>query len=89
MPLLLNVHIMPKELGAGVNDNGNAEIFGIDKESGAIVTIEIHSASFKHFCSQLERLRGVGIVKAGRKELEVISEMPNLEVNLGNGDESQ
>lgn len=78
---------MPKELGAGVNDNGNVEIFGIDKESGALVTIEIHSASWKHVLSQLQRLTGIGIYKAGRKELEVVSEIPNLEVDLGNGHE--
>lgn len=85
MPLVLNCHIMPRELGAGVNDNGNVEIFGVDKESGAIVTIEIHSASYKRVLEQLQRLTGVGIVKAGRAQLEVATEMPSLEVDL-NGD---
>ncbi len=85
MPLVLNCHIMPKELGAGVNDNGNVEIFGIDKDSGAIVTIEIHSASFKRVMEQLGRLRGVGIVKAGRAQIEVVEENPTLEVDLGGG----
>ena len=85
MPLSAQVHIWPNEIGAGVNERGNVEIVGMDRDTGTIVKIEVHSGKWKHVYAQLGRLRGVGIVKASGAPLEVVTEMPtDLEGN-GNG----
>lgn len=76
MPITAQVHIWPKEIGAGVNERGNVEVVGMDRDTGTIVKIEIHSAQWKHVMAQFGRLRGVGIVKPG-KTLEVVTDMPN------------
>lgn len=58
-----NVHIWPREIGAGVNERGNVLVTGMDREQGTTVTIEIHSAQWKHVLAQFGRLSGVGIVR--------------------------
>lgn len=63
MALSAQVHIWPKEIGAGVNERGNVEIVGMDRETGTLVKIEIHSAQWQHVLKQLGRLKGVGIVR--------------------------
>lgn len=75
MPLSAQIHIWPQEIGSGVNERGNVEIVGMDRDTGTVVKIEIHSAQWKHVLSQLQRMKGVGIIKANR-QLEVVSEMP-------------
>ncbi|MFI5419576.1 MAG: hypothetical protein ACHQ1H_01270 [Nitrososphaerales archaeon] len=68
------VHIWPKEIGAGVNERGNVEIVGMDRDTGTIVKLEIHSAQWKHVMVQLGRLKGVGIIKPGASQLEVVTD---------------
>lgn len=72
MALTAQVHIWPGEIGAGVNERGNVEIVGMDRETGCIVKIEIHSQKWKHVYSQLGRLSGVGIVRPD-SQLEVVT----------------
>lgn len=81
MALTAQVHIWPKEIGAGVNERGNVEIVGMDRDTGTVVKIEIHSGQWKHVYSQLGRLKGVGIIKPGTS-LEVVSDIPE---GSGNG----
>ena len=73
MPVELVVHIFPKELGAAVNERGNVEIFGIDRESRASVTMEINSQNWKHVMEQFGRMKGVGIAKP-KSSLEVVTD---------------
>ena len=54
------------QIAAGVNDQGNVEIAGIDQSTGNTVIIEIHSAVWKESYAKLGRLRGVGIHKPNR-----------------------
>jgi len=77
MPISAQVHIWPEEIGAGVNERGNVEIVGMDRETGTIVKIEIHSAKWKHVYSQLGRMKGVGIVRPETPTLEVVTDLPN------------
>lgn len=80
MPMSAQVHIWPKEIGAGVNERGNVEIVGMDRENGTVVKIEIHSAQWKHVMQQLGRLKGVGIVKP-TSTLEVVTDNPSGDGN--------
>ena len=77
MPLSGQIHIWPKEIGAGVNERGNVEVVGMDRDTGTIVKIEIHSAQWKHVLQQFGRLAGVGIVKPAG--LEIVADLPNEE----------
>jgi len=76
MPLAVQLHIFPKEVGMKVNDNGNVEICGMDRDTGTVIIIEINSQHWKHIYGQMGRMRGVGIAKANRAPIEVVSEMP-------------
>lgn len=79
----VQIHMFPKEIGIGVNEQGNVEIVGMDRDTGSLVKLEIGSREWKAFYSAAGRLSGVGIYKANRK-LEVVEDMPNA---LKNGDE--
>jgi hypothetical protein len=73
MATSIQAHIWPEEIGAGVNERGNVEIVGMDRETGSVVKIEISSQQWKHVYTQLGRMRGVGIHKANRK-IEIVSD---------------
>lgn len=75
MATSVQLHIWPKEIGSSVNDRGNVEIVGMDREDGTVVIIEIASQQWPHILKQLGRMRGVGIHKANRK-IEVVSDLP-------------
>lgn len=75
MALSAQVHIWPKEIGCSVNERGNVEIVGMDREEGSVVIIEIASQQWKHVYSQLGKMSGVGIYKANRK-VEVVKDLP-------------
>jgi hypothetical protein len=66
---MIKIHSYPPQIAAGVNDNGNVEIHGIDEGTGLVCTIEIESSRWNHVYQQLGRLRGVGIYKANRANL--------------------
>lgn len=66
MPVTVQLHIWPKELGCKVNERGNVEVVGMDRETNTIVIIEIHSGKWKHILNQFNRMTGVGILKANR-----------------------
>jgi hypothetical protein len=57
---------MPNKIAAGVNDEGNVEIHGIQEETGMVFTIVIDSSRWDHVYKQLGRLKGVGIYHANR-----------------------
>lgn len=54
------------QVAAGVNDQGNVEIAGVDMNTGTTVIIEIHSSVWRDTYEKLGRMKGVGIYKAGR-----------------------
>lgn len=62
----MTIHMQGNQIAAGVNDQGNVELAGIDMNTGTTVIIEIHSAAWKETYAKLGRLSGVGIYKAGR-----------------------
>jgi hypothetical protein len=76
VPINVQVHIWPKEIGAGVNERGNVEIVGMDAAEGTIVKIEVGSQEWPHVYKQLGRLTGVGIYKANRAPIEVVQDLP-------------
>lgn len=80
MAIQAQVHIWPSEIGMGVNERGNVEVVGMDREQGTVVKIEIHSAQWQHVLKQMGRLKGVGIVRPAG--LEIVTEMTENE----NGD---
>ena len=62
----LTIHMQGNQVAAGVNDQGNVELAGVDMGTGTTVIIEIHSSVWKETLAKLGRLSGVGIYKAGR-----------------------
>jgi hypothetical protein len=84
MAINAQVHIWPEEIGAGVNERGNVEVVGLDRDTGTVVKIEISSQQWKHVYAQLGRLRGVGIYQANRK-VEIVSDLPD-DLPKENGD---
>lgn len=61
------------QVAAGVNEQGNVELAGIDTNTGNAVILEIHSSVWHEAYRKMGRLTGVGIYKAGR-----IAVVPNL-----------
>jgi hypothetical protein len=74
MALNAQVHIWPEEIGAGINERGNVEIVGMDRDTGCVVKIEIHSSKWQHVYKQLGRMKGVGSARPS-SVLEVVSEL--------------
>lgn len=69
----VQVHIWPNEVGMQVNERGNVELMGLDREDGTYVTIEFSSHNWKRIYQQMGRLQGIGIHKANRK-IEVVTD---------------
>ena len=68
---MIAIRCFPERIGVQVGDGGNPEIVGVDA-NGLIVTIECTSEGWRSFLSACSRLRGVGIVPAGRVQPVVV-----------------
>jgi hypothetical protein len=77
MPLAVQLHMFPGEIGMRVNDTGNVEIMGVDRDTGSAVTLEINSQHWKHVYNQMGKMRGIGIHKANRAPIEIVKDMPD------------
>lgn len=62
---MIHIRVQPHEIGLGILDNGNVGVYGLDKQSGTMVTIEFEPESWRRFMQQAPRVKGVGISLPG------------------------
>lgn len=75
--MALEINCAPPEIAAGVDDQGNVVIAGIDRGTGIHVSITIDSTHWKAVYEKLGRLSGIGIYTGNRK----INLAPNKDDN--------
>lgn len=61
---MINIHVVPHEIGVAISPAGNPLVTGLDKLAGIMVSIEIDSAYWRQFLQKAGELSAVGIAPA-------------------------
>lgn len=70
---MINIHVVPHEIGVAISPGGNPLITGFDKQAGIMVSIEVSSAYWKKFLESGGRLSGIGIAPATIEDIAALS----------------
>lgn len=69
---MINIHILPNEIGVAISPAGNPLVTGYDKEANILVSIEVNSAYWKKFLESAGRLQGFGIAPATLEDIAAL-----------------
>lgn len=74
---MINIHIVPNEIGVAISPAGNPLLTGLDKQANVMVSIEVNAQYWQAFLQNAGRLRGAGIAPATLDDIAALAEQKN------------
>lgn len=75
---MINIHIIPNEIGVALSPHGNPIVTGLDKTAGVMISIEVDSAYWKAFLENAGRLKNAtGILPATTEDIVKVAHERN------------
>lgn len=74
---MINLNIVPNEIGVAIGPDGNPMVTGYDRQAGIMVSIVVRAEFWQQFVQSAGRLKANGIVPATVEDIAAVAAQRN------------